>query len=133
MVTAIVIDDDFDTVEVFQEFLELKKIQVLGAGYDGKDAVELYQKLNPDVVFLDVMMPNHDGFYGLEKIKKINPDASVIMVTGDLTADTEDRLHDLKASEIIYKPYDINEVMAAVERALNRRSQKRLVTVNASA
>ena len=120
MTNAIVIDDDFDTVEVFSDYLELKNIHVLGKGYNGKDAVDLYKKLNPDVVFLDVLMPDYDGFYALEKIRQVNPKAHVIMVTASLTAQTEDKLKDLNASAIIFKPYEIDQVIETVNRVLKQ-------------
>jgi two-component system, chemotaxis family, chemotaxis protein CheY len=116
MTSVIVVDDDRDTVEVFCEYLAIKDIEVLGRGYDGKTAVELYKKHNPDVVLLDVMMPDYDGFYGLENIRKINPDAKIIMVTADLTSDTEKKLVDLKASAMIYKPYEIDSVIETIEK-----------------
>ncbi len=116
MVSVIVVDDDKDTVEVFCEYLAIKDIKVLGRGYDGKTAVELYKKHNPDVVLLDVMMPDFDGFYGLENIRKINPDAKIIMVTADLTSDTEKKLVDLKASAMIYKPYEIDSVIETIDK-----------------
>ncbi|HSB84559.1 MAG TPA: response regulator [Nitrosarchaeum sp.] len=114
--TVIVVDDDPDTAELLCEFLEIKGIRVLGKGYDGKQAVELYQKLNPDIVFIDVMMPNFDGFYGLEQIRKLDPMAKIIMVTADLTADTSRLLDELKATDVIYKPYEFNQVMAVIEK-----------------
>lgn len=114
MKTAIVIDDDLDSVDVLCEFLELKNIQILGKGYDGKEAIELYQELRPNLVFLDVMMPNYDGFYALEKIKQINPSSIVIMITADLTDITDSRLKMLHASAVVYKPYDINLIMKIV-------------------
>lgn len=110
-ITAIVIDDDKDTVSVLCDFLQIKGIKVIGRGYNGLDAVELYKKLRPDAVFLDVMMEMYDGLYGLEKIREIQSDANVIMVTADMTNDTHDKLVALDASAIIYKPYDINEIM----------------------
>ena len=115
MTTAIVVDDDVDTCEVLTEYLEFKDIKVLGVGYDGKEAVDLYQKLNPDLVFLDIMMPHYDGFYGLEKIKQLNPAAYVIVVTGDLTAETYNRLKILRSSAIVYKPFDIDKIMDVVK------------------
>ncbi len=118
MVTSIIVDDDFDTVEVFSEYLELSDIDVVGKGYNGKDAVDLYQKLKPDVVFLDVLMPDYDGFYALEKIRQLDHDAKIIMVTASLTAQTSDQLKDLNASAIIYKPYDINNIIETVHRIL---------------
>ena len=119
MTTAIVIDDDFDTGDVLEEYLEFKDIQILGKGLDGKDAVDLYKKYNPDIVFLDVMMPHYDGFYALEKIKQLNPDAHVIMVTGDLTTQTYNRLQLLKSSAIIYKPFDIDHMMDVIKQVLS--------------
>lgn len=116
MVKVIVVDDDVDTVEVFCEYLEIKDITVLGRGYNGKTAVELYEKYRPDIALLDVMMPEYDGFYGLENIKNINPDAKVIMVTADLTFDTEKKLKDLNASAVIYKPYEIDSVIDTIHK-----------------
>lgn len=116
MVKVIVVDDDVDTVEVFCEYLEIKDITVLGRGYNGKTAVELYEKYRPDIALLDVMMPEYDGFFGLENIKNINPDAKVIMVTADLTFDTEKKLKDLNASAVIYKPYEIDSVVDTINK-----------------
>jgi DNA-binding response OmpR family regulator len=116
MTSVIVVDDDRDTVEVFCEYLAIKDIKVLGRGYDGRTAVELYKQHKPDVVLLDVMMPDYDGFYGLENIRKIDPNAKIIMVTADLTSDTEKKLIDLKASAMIYKPYEIDSVIETIEK-----------------
>ncbi len=116
MVKVIVVDDDVDTVEVFCEYLEIKDITVVGRGYNGKTAVELYEKYRPDIALLDVMMPEYDGFFGLENIKNINPDAKIIMVTADLTFDTEKKLKDLNASAVIYKPYEIDSVIDTIHK-----------------
>ncbi len=114
MITAIVVDDDKNIVNFFSEFLELKGINVIGKGYDGKEAVDLYIALRPDVVFLDVMMDRFDGLYALEEIKKIDHYANVIMVTADLRQDTHVKLTNLNASAIIFKPFEIDAVMHAI-------------------
>ena len=121
LTNAIVIDDDPIIAKMISEFLELKKIQVLGIGYNGKDAVALYQKFNPDVVFLDVKMPNYDGFYGLKEIKKLNSDAAVIMVTNEAKSDVEDKLVELGASVVIYKSLDMKHFVEKVELVLKKR------------
>lgn len=120
MLKVVVVDDDVDTVEVFCEYLEIKNISVVGRGYNGKTAVELYEKLKPDVVLLDVMMPDYDGFYGLENIKKINPAANVVMVTADLTYDTEKKLSSFGASAVVYKPYEIDSVIATINNVYKK-------------
>ncbi len=104
--TALVVDDDPDAVDMFSDYLENKGVNVIGKAKDGKEGFELYKKLKPDVVFLDVIMPNFDGFYTLQKIREIDSNAKIIMVTADFSPSTKKKLKDLKASDIIYKPYD---------------------------
>ena len=120
LTSVIVVDDDNTLVKVFEQYLKLNNINVLGQCYDGKEAVTLYEKLKPDVVLLDIMMPHHDGFYALEKIKEIDPDAKVIAVTADLTEDTEKKLENLKVSGIIYKPYDMKDILSTIEYVANQ-------------
>jgi chemotaxis response regulator CheB len=63
LTSVIVVDDDNTLVKVFEQYLKLNNINVLGQCYDGKEAVTLYEKLKPDVVLLDIMMPHYDeGF-----------------------------------------------------------------------
>ena len=112
--SVIVIDDDEDTVRLFSEFLEENKIRVLGRGFDGKTAVELYQEKNPDCVLIDIMMPNGSGFYAIKKIKEINSKAKIIAVTGDDRLNTEEKLKKLKISTI-HKPFKMDEVISKIQ------------------
>ena len=121
MITAIVIDDDLDTCDVLSDYLELKQIDVLACGHNGKEAVDLYQKHIPDLVFLDVMMPEYDGFYALEKIKQLRSTAYVITITGDLTTETYNKLKLMNSSAIIYKPFDIEKVMKIVKELTSEK------------
>ena len=114
MVKVIVVDDDIDTAETFAEHLMLKGIQVLDIGLNGQKAVDLYSEFHPDVVLMDVMMPDSDGFYGLQMIREIDPDAKIIFVTADLQSETENRLIENNASAIIYKPYEIEHVIKTI-------------------
>ncbi len=114
--SVVLVDDDDDTREVFREFLSYKGIKVLGTGKNGKEGFELFKSFHPDVVLLDVMMPDYDGFYALSHIKKENPNAKVIMVTADKTITTENRLNELGATHILYKPYEIDEVIRIIQQ-----------------
>lgn len=125
-ITAIVVDDDIDTLDVFCEYLELYQFRIVGKAYNGERVAELYSTFKPDVVFLDVMMDNYDGIYALEQIRKVNPDAIVIMVTADLRKDTADKLERLKASAVIYKPFDIKNIINLIEDIVDsQRNNKR--------
>lgn len=120
-ISAIIIDDNQDAVEVFQEYLEVKGIDVLGVGYNGKEAVELFLKLRPDVVFIDVTMPYYDGFYALENIRKLDHDVKIIMVTADSQTHLKKKIFELKADAIATKPYDIEDIVDVLEKITNQR------------
>ena len=116
LTSVIVVDDDRGTLAVFNEFLEENGIDILGEARNGKSAVELYKNCKPDLVLLDVLMPKYDGIYALEKIREFDPNAKVIMVTADLTADTAEKLTQLNASAVIYKPYEIDRVLETIDK-----------------
>jgi len=124
-VTAIVIDDDLDSVEIFSEYLEIKGISVIGKGYDGKEAVVIYLKLRPKVIFLDIMMPNYDGFYAIEHILKSDPDAKIIVVTADMTSHTATRLEE-HGIPVVYKPYELDTIMTVVENIIKDGFSRKL-------
>ena len=120
--TALVVDDDADTVSLFTEFLEICDIKVIGTAFDGKEAEKVYLDMSPDIVFSDVMMPNYDGFYALEKIKKSNPKAVMVMITGDVRSETVQKLEQLGADAIIYKPFDMKAVLKTVNDLLAKKT-----------
>ena len=116
--TAIVVDDDHDTVEVFSDLLQILQIQVIGKGYDGRQAVDLYQKLRPALVILDVYMPKYDGFYALEKIREINPRAKVMMITAKAFLETKSKLEKLKPTALVHKPTSTNKILEIVSNLM---------------
>ena len=113
--TAIVIDDDHNIVNVFSELLEELGVKVLGQGYNGKDAAVLYKECKPDIVFLDVMMPEYDGFYALKKITELNPDAKIVVITADITQSSITKLEEFKIDAIIYKPIDMLKIIQVIK------------------
>ncbi len=121
--TAIIVDDSTDIVDLLSDFLEMSEIKVLGRGYDGKQAVELYEKTRPDIVLLDVMMPEYDGFYALEKIRQINNTAKILMITADLRKETVDRLECTPNLKIMYKPFDFNRVLETISMLVDGNVQ----------
>ncbi|HET9009317.1 MAG TPA: response regulator [Nitrosarchaeum sp.] len=110
MITCIVIDDDKNITKVFSEFLELIGMDVLAQGHTGDDAVSLYIKHRPEIIFTDIMMPDTDGFYGIEKIREFDPDAKIVAVTADISSETEQRLNKMNITAVIYKPFNRDEI-----------------------
>ncbi len=109
---VIIVDDDEDTVLVFSEFLRVKGIDVIGTGSNGKEAVELYKNLKPDIAILDMKMPEYDGKYAIDMIKKEDPKARIIVVTGYSNHKTEE----LDIDAIFFKPYDVDKIIYAIKQ-----------------
>lgn len=117
--TAIVIEDDSDIGSVFAQIMRYEGISVLGTGHNGKEAIELFEKYRPEIVILDLMMPDFDGFYAINGIQKIDPEAKFLILTGDVTEKTRIRLSKIKAAHTIYKPYEIFDVINAIRKFNN--------------
>lgn len=111
---AIVIDDDKETVEIFCEYLKLVDVDVVGWGYNGKNAVELYEEYRPDVIFVDLVMPDYDGFLALKNIKNIDPNAKVVIITGNYNDDVAKKLERLKPYKIMQKPFETEQILEII-------------------
>lgn len=123
-ISVVIIDDEVDTLTVFADFMGLKGFDVLATGKNGKEAAELYEKHQPDVILTDLMMPVYDGFYGIKKIYEKFPDARIILVTADISEETNAKIDSFGISSIIYKPYDIDNVVRMVNDVVGKKISK---------
>jgi len=116
LIRVIVVDDESDVSEVLCEFLKIKEIDVVGKGNNGLDAFELYKKFKPDIVLMDLVMPNYDGFYGLKKIRELDPKSKIMIISASLTTSYVQRLLELNVDSISLKPYDLNNVIELIQK-----------------
>jgi len=116
LIRVIIVDDESDVSEVLCEFLKIKRIEVVGRGKNGNDAYELYKKFKPDVVLMDLVMPNYDGFYGLKKIRELDPKSKIMIISASLTTSYIKRLLELNVDSISLKPFDLNNVVEIIHR-----------------
>ena len=99
-----------------------------GAGYgvrsarDGAEALSAYMKRRPDLVLLDVMMPRKGGFEVLAEIRRRDPLLPVLVLTALNEQIDKVKGLGLGADDYITKPFDVNELLARVARALQRDS-----------
>jgi two-component system chemotaxis response regulator CheY len=114
MKSVLIIDDNVDIVDSMVEGMDMFGIDVVGKAYDGLEGLEQFKKLNPDVVLLDIMMPDHDGFYLLDKIYGINPKAKVIVVSGDIKEETREKLATYELLGSFSKPIKFAELSKVI-------------------
>ena len=87
---------------------------------DGNDAIKKYLVHKPNLVIMDVIMPNTDGIESLQQIKKTDPKAKVLMIS---SVDEKTKVQDamkLGAIDYIVKPIDRSSLALAINRALRR-------------
>lgn len=114
----LVVDDEQRMVRFIRLNLEHDGFQVFEA-YNGKQAIDQIRSNLPDLVLLDVMMPDIDGFEVLEMIRESNT-VPVIMLTAK--GEEEDRVHGLElgADDYITKPFSPRELVSRVRAVLRR-------------
>jgi len=116
--TALVVDDEQRIAEAVAMNLELEEFQVFTAS-GGEEALQKVTKEMPDIIILDVMMPEMDGFETLRRIREVST-TPVIMLT--VKGDEGDKVRglDLGADDYMTKPFSPKELVSRVRAVLRR-------------
>jgi len=125
--SILVVDDDKTNRRILKDLLQ-EQAKIIFAK-NGKQAIELAKKHVPDLILLDVVMPDLSGFEVIDVIKK-DPDTmniSVIFITGLANSDDEAKGFDLGGCDYIYKPFKSNIVIARVMMHLELISQRKML------
>ena len=118
IVRALVVDDEPAAREVVTTLLaEHPEVEVIGEATNGRQAIELVRRLRPDLLFLDIQMPDQDGFLVLEALGDDVPRGVVFVTAHDEHAT---RAFEVHALDYVMKPFGRPRFRAAVERALER-------------
>ena len=112
---ALIVDDDLGSRAALAAVAERQGFDI-ALGADGRDAVESARKLRPDLIFLDVDMPNLDGLSALEEIREINPHVPVVVVSAVEEPEVAEKALELGAVNFLSKPFDVKEIRFVVDR-----------------
>ena len=113
-ILILVVDDQFGDRETLKVILEDKGYRVATAA-DGAEALKMVKEKHYDVIFLDIKLPGMDGIETFELVHEIDPRAAVIMMTGFTEEDLVERALNCGAYTCIYKPFDMEKVIALVD------------------
>lgn len=116
--SVLIVDDSPVMRNMLVKFFTDNGFNVVGQAVDGVEALELFEKLNPDIMTLDIIMPKMRGTEVLETIMKNKPDAKVVMASSVSDARTVMKCLKIGAKQYILKPYDEDKVMKAIWKAL---------------
>lgn len=121
--TTIMIVDDNDMMRsILRGMLRGEAYEVVGEARNGLLAVEMADRLKPDIVCLDVMMPEKNGIEALVEIKAARPETVVVMITSNADADTVQQSIGNGASGFIIKPFNAARVLDTLQK-LSQRSR----------
>jgi len=88
---------------------------------DGYQAIEAVRKTHFDVIFMDIKMPGINGVQTFREVKKIDPKAAVIMMTAYSVEDLVKEALEEGAYTIVYKPFDIDKIIAIIQELLREK------------
>lgn len=117
--TAIIADDSKLSRQSARRILESIGFKIVAEAVDGSDIIDLYEQLKPDIVILDILMPNVKGSDILKELMDRNPKANVIVVSG-LGVFEQDVLQK-GAKKFIQKPVDIAHLISVIEELLGKK------------
>ncbi|MFC1585893.1 response regulator [Fibrobacterota bacterium] len=120
MAKILIIDDERLIRENLKKLLALEDHEIYTAS-DGKEGVSQYDEVKPQVVLLDIKMPNMDGIEALKKIKENRHKAEVIMITGHGGVESAIQALQSGAFGYIQKPIDFDALEIEVQRALEKQ------------
>lgn len=119
MARILIVDDAKFMRMTLSNILSKANHEIVGEGENGREAIELYRKLNPDLVTLDITMPEMSGLDAIKEIKKEFPQAKVIMCSAMGQQKMVVESIEAGAKDFIVKPFDEGRVLDAVNRVLN--------------
>ncbi len=119
---VLVVDDSSFMRTSLKGILENLGYTVVGTAENGIEAVAKFRDLKPDVVTLDIIMPQMGGLQGLRLLKSVNPNAVVVMVSSMADRDSVTECVKAGAAHYLLKPFDQTKVAEVMKQITDERA-----------
>lgn len=119
---VLIVEDEPDLVRGLRDALEFEGFEILAAGL-GREGINLARDQAPDLVLLDLMLPDMNGFAVCEEIRTTNPVLPIIMLTARSQENDKIRGLEVGADDYVTKPFSVGELVARIN-AIFRRLQR---------
>lgn len=118
MASVLIVDDAAFMRMMIKDILTKNNYEIAGEATNGVEAVEKYKETKPDLVTMDITMPEKDGIQALREIKQIDPNAKVVMCSAmGQQAMVIDAIQS-GAKDFIVKPFQADRVLEALRKVL---------------
>jgi len=114
----LIVDDAAFMRMMIKDIVVKNDFNVVGEAQNGKEAVEMYLKSNPDIVTMDITMPEKDGISAVKDIMAIDPAARIIMCSAMGQQGLVMEAIKAGACDFLVKPFKSERVVQAIEKAL---------------
>lgn len=121
--TVMIVDDNDMMRSILRAMLRGEEYEVVGEARNGSVAVDMAERLKPQIICMDVMMPEKNGIDALCEIRATRPDTAVIMITSNADPDTVQESIQNGASGFIVKPFNAARVLDTLEKVASRLRQ----------
>jgi len=115
-IRAVIADDEAFIRQVLLKMLERLGIEVVGVAENGRKAVELFTQTKPDIVILDIAMPEMDGLEALRSILEKDPEARVLMCTSFSSKQYVVEAVKVGAKGYLNKPFDLDKIREKISK-----------------
>ena len=112
---VLIVDDSKMIVKTIQKYLAKYNFDMVGSANDGKTAIEVFEKTSPDIVTLDITMPEMDGLTVLQKLLDINKDVKIIIITALNDKITKINAIKMGAVAFLDKPFTEDKLNEVIE------------------
>ena len=112
---VLIADDSQLMRNSLKDILEKCDCEVIAMAENGAQAVSKYKELKPDLVTLDILMPQLNGFETLKMLRVLDPDVKVIMVTSISSQENVLKCKDLGANYYLIKPFEETKVIETIK------------------
>lgn len=123
-ISIIIVDDNGAMRTILRSMLRGEEYEVIGEARNGVIAVDMVIRLKPDIVCLDVIMPEKNGLEALDEIKIARPETEVVMITGNAAPETVQESIQSGASGFIIKPFNSARVLDTLAKVSERIRQR---------
>ncbi|MCL6571021.1 MAG: response regulator [Bacillus sp. (in: Bacteria)] len=120
MTRVLIVDDAAFMRMMLKDILTKNGLTVVGEAVNGADAIEKYGELNPDVVTMDITMPEMDGITSVKKIRALHPQANIIMCSAMGQQPMVLEAIQAGAKDFVVKPFQADRVINSINKVLGR-------------
>jgi two-component system chemotaxis response regulator CheY len=110
----LLVDNSLTIHRLLRNMLEKKGYVICGHAMNGKEAINMYPRLLPDLIFMDITMPIMDGLTAAEAIKKMNSEAKIVMMSSEDHEDHREKAKQIGIDIFLKKPFDENTIAQAI-------------------